>query len=79
MTKKGTFLGRREAKLLVHNVPANVRNILFDKLSKLELTLEEIFRNADAVIRKINLENVYICTYPKNNSKGSANEVMIKQ
>ena len=55
-------------------MPANVRHGLFDKVGNLEPTLEDIFGNAYTIIRKIFLENSYICPYPKSTSDWSSNK-----
>ena len=44
------------AHCVLRNVPATIRNGIFNKLNKLDPSLEEIFRSAQGVIRKINFD-----------------------
>lgn len=53
------------AHCVLRNIPAVLRNGLFDKLDKLDPSLEEIFRSVQEVIKKVNLQDGHTSPYPK--------------
>ena len=64
------------AHIVLRNVPAPLRNGMFDKLDKLDPTLEEIFRNAQDIIKKLNLEQDYVNTYPTKQNNNNTNKTV---